>query len=71
MISIQEIDYGSYKSVVGFVDKREVIAMDNNIHGKWGVSTSAILPWEREKACEILECFNQVFAKVELLGSES
>ena len=70
MISIKEIDYGTYKSVVGFVDKREVIAMDNNIQGKWGVSTSAILPWNKEKACEILDCFNQVFARTELLSKQ-
>lgn len=64
MIQIEEIDYGNYQEVRGSVNHREVISMADNIQGKWGVSSSAILPWEASKAEEILECYNQVFERV-------
>ena len=64
MIQIEEINYGSYQEVRGSVDHREIISMDNNIQGKWGVSSSAILPWEASRAEEILKCYNQVFERV-------
>lgn len=64
MIRIEEVNHGDYQEVIGTVNHCEVISMNNNIQGKWGVSSSAILRWEFDKAEEILECYNQVFKRV-------
>jgi hypothetical protein len=64
MIKVEYIDHGTWQEVIGTVDKREIICMNNNIEGKWGVSTSAILPWSLARSEEVLECYNLVFERV-------
>lgn len=67
MITIEKLDYGNYQEVRGCINHREIISMNNSIQGKWGVSCSAILPWDLEEAKDILECYNQVFNKVSVI----
>lgn len=64
MIKIEEIDYGDYQEIRGSVNHREVISITNQVDGKWGVSSSAILPWDMDKAGEILKCFQEAYGKV-------
>lgn len=64
MIRIEEVNYGDHQEVIVPINHCEVISMNNNIEGKWGVSSSAILRWDFDKAEEILECYNQVFERV-------
>lgn len=59
MVKIEKIDHGSFQEIRGSVDDREVICITNEFKGIWGLVSSVNLPWDIDKAGEILKCFNE------------